>query len=216
VGIGGKMKLGEVERGKTVTIAGREWDVLGKESGGILCLRHNIIGKKEFDEKNQNDWKKTTLRKYLNTDFLQELERNGVEPLTHISNLTTDDGLDDYGTSEDKVFLLTADQYRKYRKYISPEKDYWWLLTGDSTVNHGVRCVYTDGSLNSARACYGYLGVRPACVFPSSIHVGEEIATYELTVTLQYTGTEEEKEEIVQAIASAIQERTKHPVIREV
>lgn len=210
------MRLRDVERGKTVTIAGREWDVLGEESGGTLCLRHNIIGKREFDVQNRNNWKETTLRKYLNTDFLQELEGNGVEPLTHISDLTADDGLDDYGTSEDKVFLLTADQYRKYRKYISPVSDCWWLLTADSTINRIVRFVNADGTSNGSRSYGGTSGVRPACVFPSSIDIGEEIATYELKVTLQYTGTEKEKEEIVQAIASAIQERTKHPVIREV
>jgi hypothetical protein len=191
--------------------------VLGEESNGILCLAHNTIGRKEFDEQNRNNWKETTLREYLNTDFLQELKENGAEPLAHISDLTTDDGLDDYGTSEDKVFLLTADQYRKYRKHISPVSGFWWLLTADSTINHYVRTVLTDGTSNyGANAYYGSCGARPACVFPSSIHVGEEIATYELKVTLQYTGTEEEKEEIVQAIASAIQERTKHTVIREV
>jgi hypothetical protein len=210
------MRLGDAERGKTVTIAGREWDVLGEESNGILCLTHNTIGEREFDKQSRNNWKETTLREYLNTDFLQELKENGAEPLAHISDLTTDDGLDDYGTSEDKIFLLTADQYRKYRKHISPVSDCWWLLTADSTINRYVRSVNTDGTSNYTYAYYGYRGVRPACVFPSSIHVGEEIATYELKVTLQYTGTEEEKEEIVQAIASAIQERTKHPVIREV
>jgi hypothetical protein len=179
-GLEKKMRLRDVERGKTVTIAGREWDVLGEESGGTLCLRHNIIGKREFDVQNRNNWKETTLRKYLNTDFLQELEKNGVEPLAHISDLTTDDGLDDYGTIEDKVFLLTADQYRKYRKYISPEKDCWWLLTGDSTINHYVRNVFTDGTGNYTGAHNGPYGVRPACVFPSSIHVGEESGRCEM------------------------------------
>ena len=154
--------------GNTVEFAGQKWNVLEEVGENkFLCVNNDIICEKEFDEDNNNNWKESSLRRYLNGEYLEKFK--GVNLATWQQDLTTDDGLEDYGSSEDKIFLLTADQYRKYRRNIRDVKDWWWLITADSTINNTVRYVNTDGSLYYSNAYFGYSGVRPACVVDLSI-----------------------------------------------
>lgn len=154
--------------GDTVEFAGQKWNVLDEvEQNKFLCVNNDIICEKEFDEDNNNNWKESSLRKYLNGEYLEKFK--DVNLASWKQDLTTDDGLKEYGSSEDKIFLLTAEQYRKYRKNIRAIADWWWLITADSTVNIYVRAVYTDGSLGSTTAFNGSYGVRPACVVDLSI-----------------------------------------------
>lgn len=176
-----KKTLRECNEGSKVKIGGLVWDVLAKDGDKVLCLMDEILEYRAFDKNNNNDWKKSSLREHLNGKFLNDLikemkakgqDESGI--LEQEQDLTTDDGLKDYGSSTDKVFLLTCEQYRKFRHNITKLNDWWWLITADSTVNHYARGVDADGSLNSGYAYYGYGGVRPACVFKSSILVETE------------------------------------------
>lgn len=158
----------DFKQGNTVEFAGQKWNVLDEvEQNKFLCVNNDIICNKEFDEDNRNNWKESSLRKYLNGEYLEKFE--GVNLVSWQQDLTTDDGMKEYGSSEDKIFLLTAEQYRKHRKNIRAIVDWWWLITADSTVNDYVRLVNTDGSLISNIAFNGYYGVRPACVVDLSI-----------------------------------------------
>lgn len=99
-------------------------------------------------------------------------QREGVEIILDTTqDLTTDDGLKDYGSSRDKVVLLTCNQYREYRHLFDKIDDWWWLITADSTINHFARNVRAGGSLDYNCAYSGCHGVRPACTFESSIFV---------------------------------------------
>ena len=154
--------------GDTVEFAGQKWNVLDEiEQNKFLCVNNDIICHKEFDEGNDNNWKESSLRRYLNGEYLEKFE--DVNLASWQQDLTTDDGLKEYGSSEDKIFLLTAEQYRKYRKNIRVILDWWWLITADSTVNNTVRNVNTAGSLAHYLAYSGNYGVRPACVVDLSI-----------------------------------------------
>ena len=154
--------------GDTVEFAGQKWNVLDEvEQNKFLCVNNDIICRKGFDEDNNNNWKESSLRRYLNGEYLEKFK--DVNLASWQQDLTTDDGLKEYGSSEDKIFLLTAEQYRKYRKNIRAIADWWWLITADSTVNNFVRFVYTDGSLYYDYAYNGNCGVRPACVVDLSI-----------------------------------------------
>lgn len=129
-----------------------------------------------FDEGNSNNFPKGTLCKYLNGEFVKELEANGADTSTIIPmtiDLTSDDGLKDYGETTQKIFLLTCDMYRKYRSVIPNLDDWWWLATACSTESnrcaHYVRTVLSDGSLGSGSAYDDHFGVRPAFYLNSSI-----------------------------------------------
>ncbi len=88
-----------------------------------------------------------------------------------LSDLTSDDGMKDYGTAEDYVFLLSCDLYRKYRESVPRFNNWWWTLTPwTCNPSHAgsARIVYSSGELYSSGAYNGY-GVAPACLFNPKI-----------------------------------------------
>ena len=157
--------------GERFTYNGMEFVVLGEEQGGILAVMAHELGEKmPYDEDNgKNDWRKSTLRKYLNGEFLEKFNRGDLLPF--VSDLTSDDGMKDYGTSEDFIALLSCDLYRKHREFMPKYNTWVWTITPWSChpgYANGERIVFTDGSLNSLNADYAR-GVAPACIFNRSI-----------------------------------------------
>ena len=160
-----------------INYGGLDCIVLDVEQDKILVLAKESIGNMPFDEGNSNNFPKGTLCKYLNGEFIKKLKANGADTSALIPttiDLTSDDGLKDYGETTQKIFLLTCDMYRKYRSVI-PNLDYWWwLATAYSTESNGyarhARIVLSDGSLGNYGSAYsGRLGVRPAFYLKSSI-----------------------------------------------
>lgn len=158
-----------------INYGGLDCIVLDVEQDKILVLAKESIGNMPFDEGNSNNFPKGTLCKYLNGEFIKKLKANGADTSALIPttiDLTSDDGLKDYGETTQKIFLLTCDMYRKYRSVIPNLDDWWWLATAYSTESNGyagyARYVRSDGSLGSF-ACCGNGGVRPAFYLKSSI-----------------------------------------------
>lgn len=159
-----------------ISYGGLDCIVLDVEQDKILVLAKESIGNMPFDEGNSNNFPKGTLCKYLNGEFIKKLKANGADTSALIPttiDLTSDDGLKDYGETTQKIFLLTCDMYRKYRSVIPNLNDWWWLATAYSTESngyaHNARPVCSDGSLLNNSAYHGYYGVRPAFYLKSSI-----------------------------------------------
>ena len=159
-----------------ISYGGLDCIVLDVEQDKILVLAKESIGNMPFDEGNSNNFPKGTLCKYLNGEFIKTLKANGADTSALIPttiDLTSDDGLKDYGETTQKIFLLTCDMYRKYRSIIPNLDDWWWLATAYSTESNGyansARRIFSDGSLDGFIACFGYCGVRPAFYLKSSI-----------------------------------------------
>lgn len=159
-----------------INYGGLDCIVLDVEQDKILVLAKESIGNMPFDEGNSNNFPKGTLCKYLNGEFIKTLKANGADTSALIPttiDLTSDDGLKDYGETTQKIFLLTCDMYRKYRSVIPNLDDWWWLATAYSTESNGyagvARSVRSDGSLSNGSAYYGNIGVRPAFYLKSSI-----------------------------------------------
>ena len=159
-----------------ISYGGLDCIVLDVEQDKILVLAKESIGNMPFDEGNSNNFPKGTLCKYLNGEFIKKLKANGADTSALIPttiDLTSDDGLKDYGETTQKIFLLTCDMYRKYRSVIPNLNDWWWLATAYSTESNGyayyARSVYSDGGLSYSNAYIGYYGVRPAFYLKSSI-----------------------------------------------
>lgn len=159
-----------------INYGGLDCIVLDVEQDKILVLAKESIGNMPFDEGNSNNFPKGTLCKYLNGEFIKKLKANGADTSALIPttiDLTSDDGLKDYGETTQKIFLLTCDMYRKYRSVIPNLDDWWWLATAYSTESNGyalgARPVGSGGSLHYDSACHGRGGVRPAFYLKSSI-----------------------------------------------
>lgn len=159
-----------------INYGGLDCIVLDVEQDKILVLAKESIGNMPFDEGNSNNFPKGTLCKYLNGEFIKKLKANGADTSALIPttiDLTSDDGLKDYGETTQKIFLLTCDMYRKYRSVIPNLDDWWWLATAYSTESNGyahyARGVFSDGGLSYSNACNGDFGVRPAFYLKSSI-----------------------------------------------
>jgi hypothetical protein len=127
-----------------------------------------------------NDWRESSVRKFLNGDFLKKLVDKrkkegisgdiGIELAEYVSDLTADDGLRDYGESTDRVFLLSADSYRFNRYAIPSIYDDWWLITSDTSAADNPNFVrYVVGeystlySVVAEESCY----LRPAIYLKS-------------------------------------------------
>lgn len=159
-----------------INYGGLDCIVLDVEQDKILVLAKESIGNMPFDEGNSNNFPKGTLCKYLNDEFIKKLKADGADTSALIPttiDLTSDDGLKDYGETTQKIFLLTCDMYRKYRSVIPNLDDWWWLATAYSTESNGyatfARSVYSDGGLGNGTAYNGNSGVRPAFYLKSSI-----------------------------------------------
>ncbi len=159
-----------------INYGGLDCIVLDVEQDKILVLAKESIGNMPFDEGNSNNFPKGTLCKYLNGEFIKQLKANGADTSALIPttiDLTSDDGLKDYGETTQKIFLLTCDMYRKYRSVIPNLDDWWWLATAYSTESNGyanyARYVFSGGGLIGYNACNGHIGVRPAFYLKSSI-----------------------------------------------
>lgn len=166
----------KIEIGKIKNIGGEEFIILDILKNGVLCLSKDFAYTDTMFDSTSNNYANSSIRKILNTEFLKRIadavgEENILE--TEI-DLTSDDGLDDYGKVVDKVGLLTADMYRKYNRIIEkyPVNDWWWLSTAWSTPHRGytyaVRCVNFSGALLILNCSFDY-GVRPFLIFSSSI-----------------------------------------------
>ena len=159
--------------GDTFELADTTWKILDITGAGYICLADNIEDM-EFDS-NSNNWENSGLRGYLNGEFFEKMaaEIGSKNIIPFERNLLSLDGQTEYGKCEDKVSLLTVDEYRKYRNLIPNTKDYrWWLVSPWSTpCNDYKRAVAVVSSAGGIYGddCYYSLGVRPVCIFSSSI-----------------------------------------------
>lgn len=169
-----KKKYQKPEIGKTIEVAGIKWLVLDKLEKGYLVISDGFYGKsREFDT-DCNNWDSSDLRNELNTDLRKKIESElGTDSLVEFErNLLSLDGQTEYGTCRDYVSLISVDEYRKYRKLLPNTNKWWWTLTPDSTKCNDdtsyIRVVSPSGYFINYY-CNDCDGVRPVCIFSSSI-----------------------------------------------
>lgn len=151
--------------GERFDAKGYSFIALGVEQGGLMAITDGPICEKPFDDRGRANWTGSSLRAYLNGEFLEEIGADGL--MLQTTDLMTDDGGTEYGTTEDYVSLLTCDLYRKYRRCIPKFDGWWWTATPYS--NHPYngdleRLVLTSGALTYNYANPSY-GVVPRLVF---------------------------------------------------
>jgi hypothetical protein len=174
-------KIGQFGAESRITYGGVKWVVLDARPNMSLCLAEDVLKDENgevrymaFDTDNKNDFAASSVRAFLNGDFLEELAAAGADKEAFVPivlDLTSDDGLDDYGTDSAKIGLITDQMYRAFRKIIPKASEDYWTCTPFSTELSGysyiVRYVFASGALNS----YGAYGGRPLCALKSDILV---------------------------------------------
>lgn len=92
-------------------------------------------------------------------------------------DLTTMDGMTDYGCPLTVVRILTIDEYRKHRRFIPLTDKPYWLATGWTTASSPYSNTYnayyidTDGTVYYDDVYYAYFAPRPALYLQSQILV---------------------------------------------
>lgn len=176
-----KKQLADLNRGDHFIRGGEEYIVLEHfDAQHTLVITAGIVCEKAFDEGNNNNFATSSLRAWLNGEYLDKIAsvfgRENIIPRE--IDLTSDDGLHDYGVCSVDVGLLTGDDYRKYRDNSPPISKWWWTATPYSTPSgcdeNLVRFVDSDGSLGNHIAYNGSYGVRPAFILKSEISVSDE------------------------------------------
>lgn len=123
-----------------------------------------------------NDWREVELREVLNGEHYDKIAaivgKENIVPMTR--DLTAMDGSGSYGTCEDKISMLTFDEYRKYHSILGIEVDYpdwWWLLNPASMRKDYARgvCHVNFGGVPGWGDCGWAGGVRPFCILKSSV-----------------------------------------------
>lgn len=161
--------IGVLSAGERFIFKGFEWITLDNNvDGGVLAIMASSWNGEEyrFDEDCCNNYAKSSLRRKLLNELLPVLGEDNLIP--HEVNLVADNGDDRYGTVTDRVFILSCDEYRKYRKNVPLLPEWMWTCTPwyitDSGISGNVRYVNLGGNLNNSNA-YNTSGVAPACVF---------------------------------------------------
>lgn len=130
--------------------------------------------KRQDPEPNPNDFRFSTLKDDLNTDFLAAVAAGGVIPVDRILDadwdLTASDGVNRYDSVTCKVAMLPEALVRKYYDAGLLEIDDWeWTITPDAGDANNARVVSTGGGLYNGNAWLGDGGVRPALFVDSDI-----------------------------------------------
>lgn len=169
-----KQHMEKPEIGKTVEVDGMEWMILDKTEKGYFAILNSFDGENRKFDSDSNNWIESDLRKELNDSFLKKItEELGEDAVVEFDrDLLSLDGQTEYGHCEDKISLLTVDEYRKYRKLLPNTNDWWWLITPWSTPANGYISTLAVVSPSGVILSYNYdngNGVRPVCIFSSSI-----------------------------------------------
>ena len=170
--------------GESFGFKGFEWIVLDNNlDGGVLAITASVWSNKEysFDDDDCNNYAKSSLRRKLLNELLPILGEDNLIP--HEVDLVADNGDNRYGKITDRLFILSCDEYRKYRKNVPLLPGGMWTCTPwyilDTGNGSGVRCVNSTGSLGS-HYIYNSYRVAPACVFnPKNLKLHRQVQMVE-------------------------------------
>ena len=172
------IKLADVTAGETAKIGDHEMIVLEHTGDTTLLLRKDLLkDDQEFGTNNNYDGS------YVDNicqEFAKEITAIVGESniILHDVDLTSDDGLKDYGVIRRFASLLTTEQARRYVQILDKYKldAWWWLATAWSTPTHNdstwVKCVSPSGGVDNYYYGDDY-GVRPFCILKSDIFVSK-------------------------------------------
>lgn len=176
LGVKDRFYIEKNEKGEQIAHVG-EYDCLVLErSGDTIALLLKSLYKENVKFGSNNDFRGSNAQKICR-EFAAAIasivgEENVVE---HTVDLTSDDGLREYGRIREKCSLLTSYLYRRYVDILDLDRldQYWWLVTPWTTPIHKdsmwVKFVSPRGNLFDEFYELDRCGVRPFLILKSDI-----------------------------------------------
>ena len=144
--------------GEHFTYEGIEWICLDIINGNYLAVTAKPWAEIPFDTNNHNDWQKSSLRRVLNNDFLDTLDRK----------LLMRQAPDLPAGGTDYVTLLSYKQYSQYQNFIPTYSIAIWTLTPWQWYSFCTRVIVPPRYVSYSNVTYSN-GVIPVCLFSSKI-----------------------------------------------
>lgn len=194
------MEICKVRNGERFIIDGEEFVKLGDIAGGSFVLLADTLpdycafeSEDADEDRDHNNFIGSNVQRVVD-EWLHSHKVLSEAALARPIDLTSMDGMTDYGMPNVYGRILTVDEYRKYRRFIPlTDKPFWtatpwWLRSSYSNYDRAYR-VLTDGSLFSNYVCFAYSCARPALALKSSLLVSVEVENEEKALC-DYTDTE--------------------------
>ena len=169
-----EVKLSDVAVGETAIIGGYEFIVLEhtKETTHVIS-RFPLLKSVRFGK--FNNYNGSVVDAICNGFAAEIAETVGSKNIVeHTVDLTSDEGLDNYGKIRRKMSSLTCDIFRKYVQILNKYEisKWWWLATPYNGGNayDWIKCASPYGYIGNGRNDY-CAGIRPYCILKSNIIV---------------------------------------------
>ena len=177
------LELCRVRQGEAFTFDGVRFVKLDESAGAAFVVAEDVLLKntpfecEDAEREDHNNFKGSNLELSI-VELLTVKHREIYDAVVERPlDLTTMDGMTDYGMPTVTVRALTIDEYRKYRKFIPLASKPYWLATGWTTKSSpysdadSACYVLTGGTLDNYGVCYALFAARPALYLKSSILV---------------------------------------------
>lgn len=195
------MELYKVRNGERFTLNDVEFVKLDDDREASFVLMVNTLPdtcafeKENSERDDHNNFVGSNVQRVID-EWLREHRTVHAAVIERPIDLTSMDGMTDYGTPYVYGRILTIDEYRKYRRFIPLTEECYWTATPwctlrssySSRYNRAYR-VYTDGSVGDGLAYSANSCARPALYLEASILVSVEEDDVE-KVLQDYTDTE--------------------------
>ena len=172
---GNKSPYASVKTGDTIQLGGYDWRVLELRDGKALVLSERILMGRIYNPTDAT-WETSDMRRYLNCVFYDNTFTAEEKAWISESKIDNNDNpqfnTSGGGQTEDKVFLLSIEEAKKYfgndseriALDVNSGRALWWWLRSPGGRSDRVAGVYNDGGIG----VHGYSirretgGVRPA------------------------------------------------------
>lgn len=138
---------------QSVMFSDIEWYVLCRRTGKLLIMSKNILGIKPYDNVFETEsWETCKLRKYLNTEFLNQFSPKDRKRIIKTFNINEKNPLHKtFGgnSTHDYIFILGLDEVDKYLTPLPFLAD-----NSQDSYEHSTMCLFSD--INDAKrvSCY--------------------------------------------------------------
>lgn len=195
------MEICKVRNGEHFIVDGEEFVKLGEIGDGAFVLLVGTLpdyctfeSEDADDDREHNNFIGSNVKRVVD-EWLHNHKVLSEATLARPIDLTSMDGMTDYGMPNVYGRILTVDEYRKYRRFIPlTDKPFWtatpWCTRSSYSSNNSYAYhVFSDGSVYYDLAYYADLCARPALALKSSLLVSVE-AENEEKALCDYTDTE--------------------------